>query len=1627
VNGNLDGAVPVAGLILSGDTFYGTTGAGGSGGNGTVFAINTNGSNFRVLYNFSPFVNGLNGDGASPNASLLLSGGTLYGTADLGGSHGGGTVFSLSTNGTGFKVLHTFAGGILTGSSDGANPLAGVILAGNTLYGTTQHGGTYQFGAVFAVNTDGTGFQSLYSFTTAFYTLNTYDPNGYSTNNDGAYPQSPLLLVGDTLYGTAAHGGTNGYGTLFSLNTNGTGFVTRHNFLGGDGGWPVCGLILAGNKFFGTTFAGGADGGGTVFAINTNGSRITSLHNFSLSDGGNVVGGLILSSNVLYGTTVAEIFAVKTNGTGYTVLDGLGGVNPFLVLLGNSLYSTSEFGGDAGQGTVFRLTLTSALEITAPTGGQVVSAATFNVTGTTSNSLLTTVTNVYVQLNNGAWVNATTANGWSNWTANVTLTAGSNTVSAYAVDNLGNPSVTNVVTFDKATSGPPSADLSLGVTAPSGPMQASVSVTYSIAVTNLGPSTATSVVISNRLAANEIFFSATSGGTNNSGVFLANLGSLPPGAGTNISLIVYPTLLPAQVAGHITNQFQVFATEADPVSANNSVTLVNVINRGIPGTPLTIFGADFGAVIVTSAFVYNSGPITGGALEVFTNLTDIPGDVVLLKDPDGGNDPTNWAAVARFFNPADPTGTNNLAATDSQAFFANNYNGAGFAGFQLFPNTSFQPASSVISVSNSFEITSTYTVFGPSGAIIPGQSALNVLTLINYYPDLILTASAAPEPVAVGDNLVYSLNVSNNPDTSFEIDRVATAVISNRIPAGVTFVSATGGATPANGVLLMNLGPVAEGTNISVQVVVHPTTAGKITNSFQVLASEFEPNLTNNSATLVSTVTNVPAVVGIPGTPRQLGTDQTLFIAEFVGSTTETFQAAYAGDTLNGAPSNAIPGDVVMLLTTNGTHSSTNWAAVARFFNPADPTGINGSPATQARAFFPTNAGGAGFAGFQLFPNVAYLAGTTNSPASGYVSAIYLEIGPAGGLASGQTDTTDLIVSNPVADLQLSVTESPNPVDIATSNLLTYTFTVTNAGPATTTDVTVSNQLFTAGSPYTFNTATGGSQPTNGILLMNLGTLAAGATTTAQLTVHLDRNGDTPTLLYTNLFRVYADQADPVPADNLATAVFVGTNTSLTLFTTSTRTFTANLTATVKQQATNFSTELIAVMPGTGVVYDQTFAVPFTDPSVQTAVTVAAGDLTTAGATSYIGPGQKSLTKTFQNQSSVLSTNPVATNIVTTVTQYVGPKTINVGAEQSQTLVLASGQTDVDTLVAAYFTNLVTTTVTSNFLTTTVYAMTGTVAQVDVALTLSGNPNPVSVGDPLTYSLTVTNKSSVTATAVVVSNMLPAGVTFNSALPSQGSATNQLGIVTYAIGSLAHGSSATLAIVVVPNAAGLLTNTARAFSTQTDSQPANNAVTNITTAVNGAITNLALTVLSDITLNSLTGLYEQRIQVSNGGPATPSSVRVLISGLPANDKLYNATGTTNGIPYVQSSSPLGVGSNIVFLLEYYVPNRVTPANLTLTVQAGPVVIPPVVTGTISRIDRTTVRNDGSVVVEFSAIPGQIYAVQYSSDMVTWRTAVPAITAPTSRVQWIDAGPPKTDSPPSSQPARYYRVVLLPTH
>jgi uncharacterized repeat protein (TIGR03803 family) len=307
---NSDGAGPFGSLALYSNTLYGTTGFGGISGNGTIFKINTDGTGFTNLYDFSATSTNFlgiytNGDGASPSSSLILSSDILYGTAKEGGLFGAGTIFKISTDGTGFTNLYNFNG------DGGAGPAAGLVLFGNAFYGTTQGGGTSDDGTVFTVHTDGTCFTTLYNFT-----------NG----SDGAYPQDVLVLSGKMLYGTAERGGSSGSGTIFAINTNGMCFTNLYSFtasapFNNDGSYPIAGLTLSGNTLYGTTSGGGTGADGTVFAIHTDGTDFTNLYNIYPSE--------------------------------------IEGMAPYasLILSGNTLYGTTAYGGAGGNGTVFALSL----------------------------------------------------------------------------------------------------------------------------------------------------------------------------------------------------------------------------------------------------------------------------------------------------------------------------------------------------------------------------------------------------------------------------------------------------------------------------------------------------------------------------------------------------------------------------------------------------------------------------------------------------------------------------------------------------------------------------------------------------------------------------------------------------------------------------------------------------------------------------------------------------------------------------------------------------------------------------------------------------------------------------------------------------------------------------------------------------------------------------------------------------------------------------------------------------------------------------------------------------------------------------------------------------------------------
>jgi uncharacterized repeat protein (TIGR03803 family) len=202
--GGTDGANPVAGLTFSskGDLF-GTTSAGGTYGDGTVFLVAPSKSGWKetVVHNFA-----LQSDGGVPYAGLVLDhSGNLYGAATEGGdggSSGGGIVFELSASGSGwtFQVLSDLAGWGISGT------FRNVLLdASGNIYATTHCDGSSDAGTVYElVPSEGSwNYSQLYAFT---------------GGTDGLYSFSNLVLdSAGNLYGTTAYGGANGSGAVFKV------------------------------------------------------------------------------------------------------------------------------------------------------------------------------------------------------------------------------------------------------------------------------------------------------------------------------------------------------------------------------------------------------------------------------------------------------------------------------------------------------------------------------------------------------------------------------------------------------------------------------------------------------------------------------------------------------------------------------------------------------------------------------------------------------------------------------------------------------------------------------------------------------------------------------------------------------------------------------------------------------------------------------------------------------------------------------------------------------------------------------------------------------------------------------------------------------------------------------------------------------------------------------------------------------------------------------------------------------------------------------------------------------------------------------------------------------------------
>ena len=202
---------------------------------------------------------GASGDGADPYAAPTAIGDTLYGTTYLGGSQAlCGTVYSIGTDGSGEKIVHSFLNWTF---HDGCDPFSTLTKVGGTLYGTTCCGGGYYS------NTKQGTFYRVDIATGDERVLHNFGGDAA----DGSEPIGPVTYVGGVLYGTTPIGGNTGCdgrlgcGTIFSYVPKSGSYSVAYHFKGKkDGAAPKGALLYSEGTFFGTTTVGGKAGAGTA-------------------------------------------------------------------------------------------------------------------------------------------------------------------------------------------------------------------------------------------------------------------------------------------------------------------------------------------------------------------------------------------------------------------------------------------------------------------------------------------------------------------------------------------------------------------------------------------------------------------------------------------------------------------------------------------------------------------------------------------------------------------------------------------------------------------------------------------------------------------------------------------------------------------------------------------------------------------------------------------------------------------------------------------------------------------------------------------------------------------------------------------------------------------------------------------------------------------------------------------------------------------------------------------------------------------------------------------------------------------------------------------------------------------
>jgi uncharacterized repeat protein (TIGR01451 family) len=420
-------------------------------------------------------------------------------------------------------------------------------------------------------------------------------------------------------------------------------------------------------------------------------------------------------------------------------------------------------------------------------------------------------------------------------------------VSSSTVDpNSGN----NSATVNLLVAG--SADLSVTNAASPVPVLAGSNITYTQVVNNAGPSTATTVTLTETLPANTtaLSLSGPAGWTCNPGTFTCTDPSLAPSSPATITYVLKVTA--GTLSGTAINETAtVSSAVTDPNTANNSATAADVVATGAQADLVATNSASPTSVAAGSNVTYtqsvqNLGPAPATSA-TFTQNTPPNTNFQSITPPAG------WICGTV---PA-VGGTGTITCTDSSILGPN-----ATAGFTLVLQVNTGTPSGTF-------ITETDSASAANKVAAATASATVIVANANS-ADVAIVKTATPNPVTEGTPLTYTLTVSNNGPAS-----ATNVTVTDSLPSVVTYLSSTttqGSCSEAGGTVTCLLATMANAQTATISILTIPQQPGVVSNTATVTADQTDPNPANNSSTQTETIT-APTKVTLQSFSAHSGTD----------------------------------------------------------------------------------------------------------------------------------------------------------------------------------------------------------------------------------------------------------------------------------------------------------------------------------------------------------------------------------------------------------------------------------------------------------------------------------------------------------------------------------------------------------------------------------------------------------------------------------------------------------------------------------------------------------------------------------------------------------------------------------